>query len=486
MNPAALSAPLALRWYPRALRILLAGYLFFSKPFGYISVPGAPVFVGEMVLLLGVVEVVRHRGKWRPVLSGSAVLKLLCGFICLSALRLVTSLGQQLGTPLESLRDSSVWYYAAFALLTAYYVHYHPTFTADLIRWFSRLIPWFLAWVPILVTVGIQRSLMIPGIPLPLSLVKPPDIALSCGMAVAFVILRLDRTVRPRGHRWRRPMLILGGLGGLVIAGSQSRGGLISGLVPVGAAVALLPRPRRNSLLRATGPVLVASAIALYAVNPSFETNRRDVSIRQLVSNVSSILGEGNDDQTGTEEWRLTLWADVIEDSLSPAYLLKGQGFGVNLFLKYTRDPRDEVPLRSPHSSHLNILGRIGVPGFALWVAIWLVWWGRSTAFIRRCRRAPATWLRRDLAIWFGASVTGFLVNAAFDPSIEGPHAGIWFWVMVGAGAAHLRRSRPAVPRQPQRGRGPTGRAGGGGTSGDELSKTPPLSFPSFTHSSAG
>jgi hypothetical protein len=54
--------------------------------------------------------------------------------------------------------------------------------------------------------------------------------------------------------------------------------------------------------------------------------------------------------------------------------------------------------------------------------------------------------------VWYRAAVLGFLIGACFDPSLEGAHAAIWLFTVVGLDAAHSlverRRSAPAVPPQ--------------------------------------
>jgi hypothetical protein len=45
-------------WFTPALGLLLWGYLF-NKTFAYVHVPGTPVFVGEIVLAISIVEVLR-------------------------------------------------------------------------------------------------------------------------------------------------------------------------------------------------------------------------------------------------------------------------------------------------------------------------------------------------------------------------------------------------------------------------------------------
>ena len=61
-------------WFTPALGLLLAGYLFFSKTFAYVHLPGTPVFIGEVVMFIGLVEAVRIPSPWRHLLRTAPVL----------------------------------------------------------------------------------------------------------------------------------------------------------------------------------------------------------------------------------------------------------------------------------------------------------------------------------------------------------------------------------------------------------------------------
>jgi hypothetical protein len=40
------------------------------------------------------------------------------------------------------------------------------------------------------------------------------------------------------------------------------------------------------------------------------------------------------------------------------------------------------------------------------------------------------------LAVWLLVSALMMLINAVFDPTVEGPQVGFWLWLMFGIGAA--------------------------------------------------
>jgi hypothetical protein len=97
--------------------------------------------------------------------------------------------------------------------------------------------------------------------------------------------------------------------------------------------------------------------------------------------------------------------------------------------------PRQDVP----HNSHLE-----------LWITLWLTWY----AVVLRARSRL-----KFLGRYFDAAVievcivgvTGILVNAYFDPTLESPQVAIWLWTLVGltVGIAALNRPNPPVRRDP-------------------------------------
>jgi hypothetical protein len=97
---------------------------------------------------------------------------------------------------------------------------------------------------------------------------------------------------------------------------------------------------------------------------------------------------------------------------------------------------------RSPHSAHLTMLARAGVPGLALWL-LTLACWGTVvlTNMVRARLRGDDAWASFFLLTFCYAC--GFVIDASVDVTLEGPMAGIWFWCVfgVGTGASMIYRS---------------------------------------------
>lgn len=443
--------PRYFRWFTPALALLLGGYLFFDKSFAYLHVPGTPVFVGEIVLGIGFFEALRLPSPWYHLLRSSPILKLLLVFMGLCALRLGADLPRY---RLDAVRDSSIWYYGIFAFLVAAAAVCEPTFVPRLVRWYRRVLPWYFAWAPVAVAlteVDALASVYVPGTSTPINSFRYTDIAVHVGMGLAFLWLGLDRLVGARPDRSRESLVSVLGLVALLAVGSQSRGGFLAAVATLAIVAAFLPSGhRRRIALSGTVGLLAALALVL-ALDLRIEGERRDVSVQQVAANLSSLAGEeSSEDLTGTVEWRQGFWGQVLDDLLSSRAWLTGLGFGEILPERYevdvgnTNNETSAQPLRNVHNSHLTLLARIGFPGFALWLLLWVVWSVHVLGWVRRRPggvRDPAT----AMVIWLLASVPGFLIGAYFDPSLEGPHVAIWFFTLVGLGVAATRVRRPVA-----------------------------------------
>jgi hypothetical protein len=451
------SGPRQFRWFAPALALLLAGYLFFNKSFAYLHVPGTPVFVGEIVLAIGIVDVLRVRSPWYLLLRSSPILKALLAFMALCTARLVVDLPTY---GLDAVRDSSIWYYGLFAFLVAAAAVREPTFVPRLLRWYRRILPWYFMWAPIsvaLIEVDALHSIYVPGTSTSINTFRANDVAVHAAMGVAFLWLGVDRMADARPARSRDSLLSVAGLLALLVAASQSRGGFLAGTATLTIAFACLPVGRRRRLvLSIVGGLLVVLTV-VWTLDLRVHGERRDVSLEQVTANLASIAGsDENEELSGTVQWREGFWHQVVDDLFGSSAWLTGVGFGPILPERYevdvgnTNNETSGQPLRNVHNSHLTILARVGFPGLGLWLLLWLTFGVQLFRWVRHRPggvRDPAN----AAAVWYPAAVLGFLIGAYFDPSLEGPHAGIWLFTLVGLGATHSlleqRRVTPAEPR---------------------------------------
>jgi len=153
-------------------------------------------------------------------------------------------------------------------------------------------------------------------------------------------------------------------------------------------------------------------------------------------------------------QWRAIFWLRCLNYTLQRAPLT-GVGFGNNLtnllrdtpaWPMYIDSMRVDPPNRSPHSVHITVLSRLGIPGFLLWSAILAtVFYSglRACWYHRRCLTAhgdgPRALARRGshrTRYFDGLTILGVWVivvwAGSFGVILEGPMGGMWFWSLTG------------------------------------------------------
>jgi hypothetical protein len=433
------------RWFPPLLGILLLGYMFFSRSFAYLSVPGTPIYVGELVLLVGFAEAFRHRRLIPPGIFKSTPLALLFAFMGLGALRLAWDFPIH---GIDGVRDSAVWYYGLFAILVTVAARTDRTFTLRLVRWFGRVSPFFILWVPVAILLAFAdslSSLTVPGSHTPINSVKGSDLAVLTALALAFNWFRVDtRGGRSRTRR-TRDLLTVMGIFALLVLASQGRGPMLAALLGCGAAVWFLSTRERKRLAVTVLSALVIIVAPLVLLDVRLSVSARELSVQQVVTNVSSFLTSDSENLSesetglrGTVEWRARYFSRIINGSLTPDHAIVGIGFGPILSQMY--DPGGSQaklvpPLRNAHNSHVTILARMGIAGLALWVLFWIFWFRDVGGVARRIRRDPDD-TEAALAVCVISGGLAVLATALVDPSFEGPQSAIWAWTLVGLGIA--------------------------------------------------
>lgn len=419
------------------LGVALTGYAFLGRGFAYLGVP--PVFVGEMVLLLGVSTWLLTGGTrvFESWISWSLVL--LIGIGALGTVGWLATYG------MDALRDGVLWGYGVFALLVGTFLLRGGNRIRTVILVYSRWLPWFLVWVPIAMSIHMFWASSIPRWPaseVPVLNPKGGDIAVHLSGAMAFLALGLYRLkdARRKGRDIRLEWLlwICLAIGSVTVLAGRSA------LLTLASTALLLwvIWPTKHWIRPVVIGVLgIVIAIALDA---EFQVadGERSVSPQALVQTFESIFREtGEAGHDGTRRWRLEWWVDIWDYTVRGKHFWSGKGYGVNLAdddgYQVFGYGHDGPVLRSPHNSHLTFLARSGVPGFVVWILLQVMFGFALFRAYRRARRRG----REDLAklnLWVLAYWWAFMVNASFDVSFEGPQGGIWFWSLFGFGLALL------------------------------------------------
>jgi hypothetical protein len=431
------------RLFLAVLGVLLLGYAFFGRSFAYLGVP--PLFVGEMVIALGLLAALVSHGVRSTLRSPLTWLVIMFGVW--GALRTIPYVGTY---RMNALRDAVAWAYSIITLLVAAFLP-RVEWLSKVPSCYRRLLPWFVLWVPVGWSINHFLGPSLPRVPgsdaVSLITFKSGDAAVHLAGAAAFLLLGLQQAgERPgrAGFRVSEWAVWAIWLMGFVLVAATNRGGALASLVALFTVTLLRPAAARRKI-----PMVAVLAVALglgvsvaNTTSWSIVDRDREMSPRQIVVNLKSIAGTGGGNALeGSRRWRLAWWTRITQYTIHGDLFWTGKGFGINLAdddgFQVTRDHS----LRSPHNAHLMLLARAGVPGLGLWL---LLQGAFGLAMVRaylRAQRARLEW-RARVTLWVLAYWVAFLVNASFDVFLEGPQGGIWFWSLLGFGIVIVEAQR--------------------------------------------
>jgi hypothetical protein len=417
-----------------SLGAILMGYAFFGRSFAYIGV--APVFVGELVLLLGLLAALMSGGLASSLRSPLSWL-----FVAFAGWCATRTLPYFRIYGMDALRDAVIWGYGIFALLVVAFLPRSGWLTR-IPTWYGRMVPWFVAWVPIGWVIFHFFGAALPTMPGSESVsvlnYKPGDMAVHLAGVAAFLVLSLHQfgEAPARGGRRALEWIVWAiWLVGFMIVAVMNRGGALASIAALFTVMLLRPAVAGQKM-----PIIAGLAVFLIlgfsVVNTSWEISERnrDLSPDQIITNLKSIGGgSGNDALDGSRQWRLAWWDRIMDYTIHGERFWTGKGFGINLADADGFQVTDDRSLRSPHNAHLMLLARAGVPGAVLWLLLQGAFAVGMLRAYMRARRAGLEWWAR-MAVWVLAYWLAFLVNGSFDVFLEGPPGGIWFWSIVGLG----------------------------------------------------
>ena len=410
--------------------VLVIGYAFLGR--GLAHVGFGPIYVGEIALFMAVPATLlrlRHAHlSWVHVFLGL--------FMAWGAIRTLPYIDQY---GIAALRDSVTWSYGFFAIAVS--LTLEARHIPRLIRGFRRLVVPFVIWVPVgtilSVTVS-DRIPVAPGSDVPLIFVKTGDAGVFLAAIAAFILTGLYASGRAR-NAVREAVVWICWLVSFVFVAAISRGGMVAAGMAAFSGLTIR-RFGRWLMPVALGTILLTGA---WLANPQVDLGLiRNVSVDQLVGNVTSIFTNQNGTETNdTKEWRLAWWNKIIGYTIDGPYFWSGKGYGINLADSDGFQVNSDDSLRAPHSTHLEILARSGVPGLVSWVALQGVFAATMVVALVRAYRRRSTVLLAVITCvtvyWMAA-----LVNSSFDVYLGGPQGGIPFWCDIGVGIVLSRMAR--------------------------------------------
>jgi hypothetical protein len=394
--------------YLQAYFFVMALYVFFNKGIAY-SFLAEAIWVGGFIVLFLTRKEFTFAWDKRTKILGLFLLVTL-GYI---------GWGLRSYTLFDVVRDSFVIQYAWFAFFIFLFKDLQET------MWKYLLVIY--TWFPLfaLFNFYIQNfseffdNRVLFGT-VPFALYKYGDMGVHLLISTLVLILYLNH----RSIRFQVTMAVAILLNLLIIT-AYSRSGMLAYLIGLGLFVVYTKQQAMRDLIKQYLrylPLVLLVVLPLYGsikVKENFQG--RKVGMEQLVENVSSIFGTGKDvTLEDNKVWRLVWWANILNYSVSPEFILQGKGLGMSLAESdvITTDSDD---LRSPHNFNLTMLARFGWPLFLLW-SYWLF-----------CLFKPLFQRKlEDQQLMISCVLFTFWLNGSFDVFLEGPMGAFPFWTWVG------------------------------------------------------
>lgn len=245
---------------------------------------------------------------------------------------------------------------------------------------------------------------------------------------------------------WRAWLLALAAL--LMGLAQLSRAAMVGLAVALGGlALARIWHPLRT-VLAVCAVAMVATALYSVLERKDFEQTKiygvyehlaaiTDFSGTRQYANAASM------DSGDNNRFRLVWWNAVTRETLTEAPVF-GLGFGHdlarNFVQEYYPDATDDFTARSPHSIIFTMLGRMGLLGLAVFLAIC----GTLVGLAWRTARHTAQGLADDEAITLYSVCAVILISACFGVVLEGPMGAIPFWIMLGLAHQVAKSVAPA------------------------------------------
>jgi O-Antigen ligase len=416
--PAARSAATYADRYLKALCVCLLGYALGGRGFAYLGFN--PLFIGEAMLLIGVLVLLKSVSLNKLV--GIRMFIPVCLFMGWGAICTLPYLDKY---QKDAIRDAVIWGYGTYAFIVAGLLISNPVRVQRIVLYYRKFVIAFLILGPISAVLCSHFQDQLPTLPgsgVPIIQVKGGDMCVHLGGCFAYVVA-LGANMNP----WVPSLLLPIGLG----LNLHGRAGMVTFLVA--AFVTMVLRPFHPRAMRIFF-VLALAGFFLWASDFKMERGAREMSFEQVIKGFASIFSESDDDAlSGSKDWRMKWWTDIVNYTFNGKYFLMGKGFGINLATDDGYQVDAEETLRSPHNGHMTMLARTGVPGFTIWALLQFTWGMMIVrAYVRARKRRHVNW--SGLFMFLGAYWAAFMANTTFDVFLEGPMGGIWFWCIYGAG----------------------------------------------------
>ncbi len=371
----------------------------YTKDFAYIKVPGAPIFISDVVLLclFYSARAWRRTSQWAQ--SASWVFRFLLAYFAVGVLELLRS--RLTGADfLLGVRDFALVLYALFAL-AAYEIVDNRDAIVHLMRMFwlgamlatVNAIGWFIVQPD-------QRRYVMYGAYIPAALM---------GSVLAGMSGLLSKRIA-----WSSSFLL--GIGVLL---QNARSSDVALVVAFAAALLLRAVAQGKVTLGLLKPLLAILLVPVFVIFIFSKTGVGAAFLERAAEEfVSGTVNYSEDDNA---QFRFLAWAEALDRFQQQPVM--GEGYGIPFtFANVDTDPR-------PHNTYLTVLYKMGVLGFLPFFLCLLALYGRS---IRELRHRQAQLSDPNL---LAILVSGhFLLALAGGVGLllESPFLASIFWIAVG------------------------------------------------------
>jgi hypothetical protein len=419
--------------YLGVLAVMILGYAVAGRGFAYLGAP--PIFVGEVVLVLGLAVAAWEGAVARAL--GTPALGALVALMLWVVIRTIPYLSIY---RVDAARDAMLAGYGLFAIVVASLLLARPARMAGVVRAAGKgaAVVVAVGWVVYLVVR--QAPELLPAWPwadgVRVVEIKPGDLLVHLAAATALIVA---------GFRRSHPALLALLVVGVAVGMIGNRGGMVGYAAAMVVLAVMKPPGARFGRLGVA--VVVVVCVALLAGPSALRTNEgsRVLGLEQITENVRSIAGASRSQAlSSTTEWRLQWWSRIVDYTVGGPFAAGGKGFGINLASDDGFRVDTQESLRSPHNVTMTYLARGGIPALALWLLVQACWFGAVTrAWLAAKRERQSRWM--GLLAVCSCLCVAALVNASFDVHLEGPMGAIPYWTAFGVGlaAARLRRTHP-------------------------------------------
>lgn len=432
-------------WFPSLIAYMICfGYIFCGRGFAGLHIPGVPIYIGEILLLMSCIYFFNELNRCGITRFQKPVLLTLVGFGCLFVKDVL--FGDH--DLMDVVRNLATVYYILFLFLCSG-TQGAPFFTriVDVLFKYQLLIALSLlihvVFGPFLASFLIIGDDFYGLFCMPNCLVPP--------LATLLIIV-----IAENGRGEKRSSLkniTIGVCVGTIVL-CQSRGGILGAIISLAYYICFLAKHRVHFVSRLTVATFLVAVLAplLLHILPRLQERlfvERDYeefhvySVETVIAKFRALIDpQGENYKSGTGAARIIWWQAVIKDGkASMETLIFGQGFGQNL------GESIDYGIRGAHNAWINIFGWTGLVGVFLYSLPFLSVFIFLTSARMRLNEDENTTGR--LACNTGlVFLIAVLVSSMFDNSLSSPVTEVPLFIYLGSAVSMVRNSlRNRSPR---------------------------------------